>query len=240
MQSEPAMHSHRSLLPFGLAVPFVAFALWTNACSDAASPGGATVSPSSGADPSSASGGSSTGSPASGGATASSDDAGVIPVNPDDAGAGQSTDDASHPAVAMDAGGDAEPSEASVGDAEADASAADASVDGGDVVNGCTAADYALNDESGANGVRTIAFAMAAPAVQYKPNCMKIAKGQSVTWNGDFKLFPLAASGGTTPSPIQPTKKGTTAMFTFPAAGTYGFDSPNEAKTMFGAIEVTP
>lgn len=126
--------------------------------------------------------------------------------------------------------------------ASGDAAALDAAADtdAGPVVNGCTAADYALHDESGANGNRTITFAKAAPATQYVPNCMKIAKGQSVTWNGSLKDFPLEASGGTTPSPIKTTNKGNTVTFTFADEGTFGFDSAKEAKVMFGAIEVTP
>ena len=170
------------------------------------------------------------------GSTAATDDAGTPIVSSpagDDAGSAGWTADAASDAWWSDASW---PSDASdTNDAEADAD-----VDAGPVVNGCTAADFALHDESGAAGVRTITFANAAPATQYDPNCMRIASGQSVTWKGDLKLFPLDPFGGTTPTPIKKTDKGTTVTFAFATAGTYGFESSAQAKVMFGAIDVLP
>jgi plastocyanin len=203
----------------------------TGASYGATAPAGDSTSPSS-------SGGTST-TPGEGTSSGSSSSAS------DDAGAPSSSsgaaDDASPDGYASDATADAWWTDApSAPDAsEADA-AVDADVDAGPLVNGCTAADFALHDESAAAGVRTITFANAAPATQYDPSCMRIATGQSVTWKGDLKLFPLDPFGGTTPSPIKKTDKGTTVTFTFAAAGTYGFESAAEAKVMFGAIEVAP
>jgi len=120
-------------------------------------------------------------------------------------------------------------------DAGPDASAMDSATmdSGGDgnvgVVNGCTTftAGTTVTGPSGDN-----------PA-QYTPNCVQIAKGQSVTWNADFTAHPLQASGGTTPSPITTTSSGTTVSVTFPNAGTYGFECQAHPGIMFGAVEVT-
>jgi plastocyanin len=74
---------------------------------------------------------------------------------------------------------------------------------------------------------------------QYTPNCISIAKGGSVTWNVDFTAHPLEVENGTSPSPITTTSSGTTVTFTFPNAGTYGFNCQNHPSIMFGAVEVT-
>jgi plastocyanin len=204
----------------------------TGASYGATAPAGDSTSPSS-------SGGTST-TPGDGTSSGSSSSSAS-----DDAGAPSSSsgaaDDASPDGYASDATADAWWTDApSAPDASEVDAAVDADVDAGPLVNGCTAADFALHDESAAAGVRTITFANAAPATQYDPSCMRIATGQSVTWKGDLKLFPLDPFGGTTPSPIKKTDKGTTVTFTFAVAGTYGFESAAEAKVMFGAIEVAP
>jgi hypothetical protein len=128
--------------------------------------------------------------------------------------------------------------------------------DGGGIatLNGCTAADFAANDMSAQGATRTITFGPAGQVIignlepdtipptpsQYAPHCMTIASAESVTWVGAFASFPLAPSGGTTPTPIANVTTGTTTSVAFPSAGTYGFNDPNASTVMFGAILVTP
>jgi plastocyanin len=70
-----------------------------------------------------------------------------------------------------------------------------------------------------------------------------IKAGQSVTFAGAFDSHPLNPDCGSS-NPIQGTTTGTSASFTFPAAGTYGFNcnihgAPN-GSGMSGVIEVVP
>jgi plastocyanin len=241
----PLSPSRRPLLL--CAIPLAAFVLGAGACSSSSpddaigtgSPPASTATSSSGGASSSSSSGSASSS-SSGGTPAGYDAGGQALPSGDDAGSDDAAVEAAADGAAGDgAAGDGEPGDGGHADGASDG-ATDAPTDGGAVVNGCTAADYALHDESGANGKRTITFANAAPATQYAPNCMEIAKGQSVTWKGDFKLFPLDSSGGSANSPIKTVDNGNTTTVTFPVVGTYGFDSSADPKTMFGAIEVTP
>ncbi len=95
-------------------------------------------------------------------------------------------------------------------------------------VNGCGDADYVT-------GQTAIDWTFAV-----NPRCVEIHAGDSVTWNGDFTLHPLAASGGDTPSPIEGvTNTGTTKTFTFNDPGTFGFHCLNHA-SMIGAVRVLP
>ena len=57
---------------------------------------------------------------------------------------------------------------------------------------------------------------------------------------GSFADHPLAASGGTTPSPITATSTGATVSFTMANVGTYGFHCTAHPTTMFGAVRVVP
>jgi plastocyanin len=117
-----------------------------------------------------------------------------------------------------------------------DAGAADA----GQALNGCTPALFAANDESAVNAPRAITFVPSKTPQPYKPPCMRIAKGEAVTWVGRFDVYPIAPLGGTTPTPIVAQNTGNVLKVTFAAPGTYGFASPAAPKVMLGAIEVTP
>jgi len=111
----------------------------------------------------------------------------------------------------------------------------DSSTTGGDsggtaskAVNGCT---------SYTDGT-TIAWerSMKPPA-----SCVRVKKGGTVTFNGDFASHPLAAKGGDgagTPFTTI-TDSGNSQAFTFATVGTFGFVC-NIHPDMTGAIEVVP
>ncbi|MGZ3419039.1 MAG: cupredoxin domain-containing protein [Polyangiales bacterium] len=66
--------------------------------------------------------------------------------------------------------------------------------------------------------------------------CLKIKKGQAVTWEGVPTTFhPLEAAEGDTPSPIT-----NTSPITFPNEGTFGFHCTVHPTLMKGAIMVVP
>jgi plastocyanin len=128
------------------------------------------------------------------------------------------------------------------GAAPGDASTSlDAAPDSATSVNGCSATELAANDHTAAGDARAITFPGEGEAArQFTPSCMRIKAGQAVTWTGGFSTHPLEAAGGASPSPITVTTGVTTRSFTFPAAGTYGFDCLNHPGVMRGAIEVLP
>jgi len=107
------------------------------------------------------------------------------------------------------------------------------------VVDNCTDALFAANDKRGALELRLVTFpALPAAAAKYSPSCMRIRAGQSVTFAGNFAIFPLAPMGqGAAASPIAPTAAGATASFTFAAKGRYSFGSV-ATPTLRGAIDV--
>lgn len=107
------------------------------------------------------------------------------------------------------------------------------------VADNCTAALFAANDKRGALELRLVTFpALPAAAAKYSPSCMRIKAGQSVTFAGNFAIFPLAPMGqGAAASPIAPTAAGATASFTFAAKGRYSFGSV-ATPTLRGAIDV--
>lgn len=129
----------------------------------------------------------------------------------------------------------------------ADTSAADTSVADTSVVdsgpkdagptNGCTTFD----DHTMQNDPRLITFPGPNLTQVYSVSCMKITKGQSVTWTADqnvtFSAHPLQSENemGT---PIVATSSGTTVTFTFNAPGTYGFHCQFHSFSMKGAITV--
>jgi plastocyanin len=72
----------------------------------------------------------------------------------------------------------------------------------------------------------TITFPAAATDFNYSPKCLKVTAGSTVTFSGDFSAHPLDPSetrGNTTSNPIMLTTTGTSAPFTFPAAGFYAY-----------------
>ena len=111
----------------------------------------------------------------------------------------------------------------------------------GTPLNGCTT----FTDLSGSSATRTITFVTPT----YTPNCATISAGQAVMFSGDFVLHPLTPgrapsrpltdNASATPNPITVTNTGTTASFTFPTAGDYGFFcAVHESLGMYGVIRV--
>jgi len=129
--------------------------------------------------------------------------------------------------------------DAPAADARIDARPADAAVDApppdaaGNVVNDCTVALAVDRTASGAD--RTVHFDGSTYVFEYTPSCMRIAAGQSVTWQGDadyntFVFHPLRAGYivdvtkyPDPGSPIQATSSGTQATFAFPNTGEFPF-----------------
>jgi plastocyanin len=85
-------------------------------------------------------------------------------------------------------------------------------------------------------------------SLTYSPKCLKVAKGGTVTFKGDFTLHPLSASknrGNTTDNPIKTTMSGMSEPFTFSTPGYYAYycqyHGPSDDGTgMAGVIWVTP
>lgn len=92
---------------------------------------------------------------------------------------------------------------------------------GSALVNGCdpaTAADHT------ADASVTVTFPTGG--LKYSPACIKISAGSSVKFSGDFSSHPLTGGvdGTADPtSPIADTETGTSATFTFPDAGSFGY-----------------
>jgi plastocyanin len=98
-------------------------------------------------------------------------------------------------------------------------------------LNGCSAADYV--DRTGASADRTVTWGF-----NQTPKCMKIAAGQTVTFNGDFTTHPLVEKGGDTPNPFSsPQGSGGTRTVAFPNAGDYGYECAIHP-TILGAVLV--
>jgi plastocyanin len=108
-------------------------------------------------------------------------------------------------------------------------------------LNGCAT----FTDLSAPSADRTILF----PAFAYTPNCIEVAAGQMVTWNGTFMFHPLrpgrapSRPATDTPSsdstPIIATDSGTTASFTFATPGDYGFYcNVHQSSGMYGVVRV--
>jgi plastocyanin len=104
------------------------------------------------------------------------------------------------------------------------------------VINGC---DPALTQVSAGNV--TIQFPMGSTSQQYSPACVTIHQGAQVTWEGSFTNFPLKQGPeGTLDNPIVFTSAGTSATFTFPMPGSFGFQSSADPTGMQGAVFVVP
>ena len=93
-------------------------------------------------------------------------------------------------------------------------------------VNNCT---LATATDLSAAGTPTVAFGGAA-GLAYSPRCARIGVGQTVTFSGSFVSHPLRAGivvGGVLMpqpgGPIASTDTGTSAVFTFPAAGVFPY-----------------
>jgi plastocyanin len=110
-------------------------------------------------------------------------------------------------------------------------------------MNGCTYIE-AL-DRSAPGALRTIVF----DYYYYSPPCIRIAAGQTATFQGSFVTHPLV--GGTivdmtkmpdATSPIPFTSSGTSKDVSFPAAGTFPYycDAHGADFGMYGVVYVDP
>jgi len=85
---------------------------------------------------------------------------------------------------------------------------------------------------AGAATVRKIAWDFSVTSAPER--CMSIKTGQTVVWNGELEVHPLAGSGGDSPNPISAHHAGSV---TFNAPGTFGFVCLAHSP-MKGAIKV--
>ena len=88
----------------------------------------------------------------------------------------------------------------------------------------------------------TIEFGVNGAQV-YEPSCLKVAKGATVTFSGEFGLHPLVRStmrGTTAGNPIISTPTGASASFTFPDSGFYAyfcnFHGSDDGQFMSGVV----
>jgi plastocyanin len=93
-----------------------------------------------------------------------------------------------------------------------------------------------------ANQTPTVNFGGGLGAA-YSPRCLKVAKNAQVTFSGTFSNHPLSPTSGMgSPSnPITHTATGSSAPFTFPAAGFFPYhcDFHDVSQDMHGAIWVS-
>ncbi len=140
----------------------------------------------------------------------------------------------------LDAGSDAGPDGGPDGGPDA---GPDGGPDGGpDAGPPCPAADTScatFEDHTEPGDGRTITFGF-VPEPRFSPACMRIARTQTVTFEGSFSLHPLRQDCGPTAA-IAATDVGLTASFTFNTAGIYGYYCANHRGFgMVGAIQVVP
>lgn len=82
---------------------------------------------------------------------------------------------------------------------------------------GCTE----LQDRTAEDAARTITFGDAL-GNNYAPKCLRIKAGQTVTFEGDFVVHPLAQACG--PADVVPNvTSGTSQAVTFETAGNFGY-----------------
>ncbi|HEY2901260.1 MAG TPA: hypothetical protein VGL59_11835, partial [Polyangia bacterium] len=85
----------------------------------------------------------------------------------------------------------------------------------------------------------TITFPTGSSPQQYTPACLKISKGDNVTFAGAFSNHPLdarTATGATAGNPITATDSGTSKVVAFPNAGFFPFHCQKHPGSMFGVV----
>jgi hypothetical protein len=104
----------------------------------------------------------------------------------------------------------------------------DAATPNGPAINGCT--QYVDRTADAASRTLVWSFSIAnAPE-----RCMIVKAGQTVTFQGDLAIHPLAAKGGDAPSPIT-----NVASVKFANAGSFGYVCTNHP-SMTGVVYVLP
>jgi plastocyanin len=138
--------------------------------------------------------------------------------------------------------GDEIPSKESTGGSSSAGGAPEAPTGGPLAINGCKANGY--EDRSADDADRTVLIA--AEGIVYTPRCMRIARGQTVHWEGRLSAHPMSPgnaddeAAGSPRNPIVPTSTGSSVDFTFENAGTFPYHcevhSSGAGTGMAGAI----
>jgi plastocyanin len=160
------------------------------------------------------------------------DDAADVPSDLPDIGADEASADDTPPDIGADeASADDTPPDIGADEASADdtppdigadeASADEATADDGGLPWGDCAVSFAgcasFVDRTAAGASRTVSFA----PYSYTPACLTILAGQTVTFSGSFGGHPLAQACG--PVAVLGASGGSSAAFTFPTPGIYGY-----------------
>lgn len=140
-----------------------------------------------------------------------------------------------------ESGSSGEAGAAGAGDAGASGAAGGATEDPLVIAQGC---EGKFEDRSDASADRKIE----AFGVSWKPPCMEIAAGQSITWAVDFTTHPLHRgtradeNAGSPDNPIPNSDSGANATVTFPAPGLYPYycvyHATPDGKGMVGLVRV--
>ena len=160
---------------------------------------------------------------------------GAACVGDDSNGASKDGGAASDGGGSMDSGGGADSGGAMDSGGGSDGPSHEAEA-GPMALNGCAMADF-VDDTADGGTINGPTTATAAP---WMPACVKIKRGQSVTWNAALGFHPLEPQGGDTPNPITLTNTGTSVTVAFPNAGSFGYDCANHLSAMQGAVQVVP
>lgn len=126
-----------------------------------------------------------------------------------------------------------------------DGASAEASADAEVALNECVEARYV--DRTAENEDRTVLGPSDVSPRQYKPPCMKVRAGRTVTFKSEALVYidyfadhPLEPFGGDRDNPIPVTSAGGEKTVEFPTPGKFGFRCKLHPATMAGAIWVVP
>jgi plastocyanin len=84
-----------------------------------------------------------------------------------------------------------------------------------------------------------VTFPTDTTPAQFSPNCIKIKKGTTVTFEGAFANHNLEKGEGDSNTPIITVRTGTTKSFEFNGIGIFGFQCFFHPDIMFGGIQVS-
>lgn len=156
----------------------------------------------------------------------------------DDSSTPSSTGTSSTSSSSTSSGGTTSSSSGSTGTTSSTSSSSSSSTssgstgDAGATLNGCST----FKDETANSQVAvTWGFGITSDPLR----CVKVKVGSTVTFNGDFSFHPIGPKGGDTPTAIVATTAGSTAAFTFPTAGSFGYTCTVHS-SMTGVIQVVP
>ena len=116
------------------------------------------------------------------------------------------------------------------------------------LLSSCSSDANLCADRSASVADRTISFGGigGSSTYTYSPSCMIIAAGQTVTFQGDFSMHPLArgtvsdadAGSPDNPIPVPPTDGGTSLDVTYPTVGNFPYYcTQHTAEAMNGTVQ---